>query len=493
MTRVLALVAGVAVSGTGCASLAGIDDTRGDARASDTVEVTRVSIGTQVVRTPLALAGLQATYFVPNPANPAGFDRVLADTAGQGTWTADLPEPAAVELGAATGPTPIPQLLAFPDRALKAPFPVFEHPNPTPAPVPGMLDLSVALDAPTAGIESFQVFTVGSWSQRVVDPADLPIAGSTELGPLRYDFNASTSLSGRPLDALTLQDRFFVLRYAGNLLTGVAAVPPFDQTGDDMLAATMAPVMADQTLDVRIEPSRLTARYAGVEPEVTGLQMSWVLTAAPGLSAGETKGPSLHSGTLAENDVGVTVKYGNPFVDPMWSTVFALNTFESRVYTPPGSAMQVTLQAGMSQVLTPSDGFVLTLPVGLPTLIALDGKPLLTDGQGVARPTRFVEVTFSADSPVAGAPNATAYGLAVYDLLPDAASAGLAYHQVLAASGSEARFEIPPEIFQVGHSYTLRALCQLGGIPAISGGDLVTRDLPFAQSFLDSAVITVKP
>jgi hypothetical protein len=226
---------------------------------------------------------------------------------------------------------------------------------------------------------------------------------------------------------------------------------------------------------------------------VSDLQMSWSLTAAPGFSVAQTTGPALLSGTLTEAESGVTASYGNPFVDPMWSTAFTLTTLETRVYTPPDSGMPVTLQAGMSQVLAPTEGFVLTLPAGLPETISLDNKMLLTDGEILASPTKFVEVTFIADIPVIGEPNATLYTLAVFDLLPNAALNGLEYHLVLAATGSEAKFELPPEIFQAGHSYTLRAMCQLGGFPALASGDLATRDLPFAQSFLDSAVITVTP
>ncbi|MEO7732066.1 MAG: hypothetical protein ABIY55_13920 [Kofleriaceae bacterium] len=492
MARVLAFVAGVAVAGAGCASLAGIDDTTGDARGSNAVELTRISIGAQVVTTPLDLTGLQATYLVPNAANPAGVDRVPAINAGPGKWTADLSAAAPVDLTVPEVP-PIPRLFSFPNPALKVPFNVFEHPNPTPAPTPAMLDLTVQLDAATVGTEGFQIFTVGAWSQRTVDPADLPMAGSVQLGPLSYDFHTSTSLSGRPLDALTQQDRFFVLRYDGTELTGVAEVPPFDQTGADTLVATMVPVTLGEPLDVRIEPARLTTRYASVRPAVSDLQMGWSLTAAPGLGAAKTSGPVLQSGALAENDSGVTVAYGNPFTDPMWRTAFTLTTLETRVYTPPGGTMPVTLQAGMSQVLIPSTGFVLTVPAGLPELITLDRMPLSTDGQTIAAPTKLVEVTFVADTPVTGAANATLYTLGVFDLLPNAAMTGLEYHQVLAATGSEAKFELPPEIFQVGHSYTLRATCHLAGYPAIASGDLVMRDLPFAESFLDSAVITVTP
>jgi len=133
------------------------------------------------------------------------------------------------------------------------------------------------------------------------------------------------------------------------------------------------------------------------------------------------------------------------------------------------------------------------LPAGLPETISLDGTPLSTDGQTLAPPTKFVEVTFLADIPVPGEPNATLYNLAVFDLLPNAAMTGLEYHLVLSAAGSEAKFQIPPEIFQAGHSYTLRAISMLGGYPTVDQGDFTHRQLPMAQSFLDSGVFTVMP
>ncbi len=478
----------------GCAQLAGIESTSGDARGGNSVTMTRTSIGADVRSTVLDLTGLQATYLVANPASATGFDRVRAGDAGQGRWTVDLPEPAAVELTVPDGPPRIPRLLSFPTRELKVGFSVLEHPNRVLAPMPAMLNLTVALDAPIVGNEIFRSFTVGSWSSRDLLAAEAPILNSLQVGPVVYDFQTSISQSRRPgLDRLTTQDDYLFLRYVGATLTGVAEPPAFDQTGDDTLTATMAPVSADQVLDVRVDPSQLSTRFAKVRPAVSGLSMTWNVTAAPGASVAEAAGPSLQSGALVATDLGVTVNYGNPFLGRGWRSVFTLSTAQTRVYTPPGSATPITLAAGMTQSIEPSPTFELRLPAGLPELISLDGKPLSTDGQTIPRPTKFLEVTFIADQPVSGQANATLYHLQVFDFVLNAAGTGLDPQLVLVATGSEAKFQIPPETFQAGHNYTLRAVSELGGYPGIASGDLATRSLPVAQSFLDSAVITVTP
>ena len=64
---------------------------------------------------------------------------------------------------------------------------------------------------------------------------------------------------------------------------------------------------------------------------------------------------------------------------------------------------------------------------------------------------------------------------------------------MFSAASNAAKFEVPPEIFQAGHSYTARAMCTYGGYPGVASGDLTTRELPLSQSYLDSAVFTVMP
>src|SRR4051812_49606908 len=82
MLRPLAVVsrgipATVAIAAVGCAQLAGIQDTNGNARPGNSVAVTRMSVGNKVVRAPLDPGGLPATYFIAS-GDPSGFDRVMA-------------------------------------------------------------------------------------------------------------------------------------------------------------------------------------------------------------------------------------------------------------------------------------------------------------------------------------------------------------------------------------------------------------------------------
>jgi hypothetical protein len=506
MLRALPVVVVAVVTSAGCAQLAGIDHTSGNDRNTDTVAIQRMSIGSTVVYTDLDLTGLEASYLVEDPASATGFDKVTADTGKgpqQGVWHADLPEPAPVVFTLPDVPTPIPRLFAFPDRALRILFGVLEHPGRSPAPEGAMLTVTAPLDVATLATDSFRVFTVGSWTTRTFATAELPAPGTgvATIGPVTYVFSTASSLSGRPeLDRLTAQDAFLILRYSGAALTGVAEAPPFDQTGNDTVTTpTMTAVSADQVLEVKVTPAALSTRYASVRPAVANLAMNWSIVAAPGSSIANNSGPVLQSGALAPlTDLGVMVKYGNPFAMRGWNTMFTLATSESRVYMAPsptgttGAPIPVTLFAGMNQFLDLSPAVAplpeLTLEAGLPVTISIGGIPLLTDGQMIAKPTKFVEVTFQADKPTA-----TLFNLQVFDLLPNMAATALDYHLVLAAASSEPKFELSPDTFQVGHSYTLRALCTSGGYPGVAAGDFQTRTLPLSQSFLDSAVFAVTP
>jgi hypothetical protein len=502
MFRGLAAVVCTIVTGAGCAQLAGIDQTSGKDRSSNTVAIQRLSIGSTVVRSDLDLGGLQATYLVVDPASATGFETVAADDGKapqQGTWHADLPDPTPVLVTLPDLPVPVPRLLALPSRALRVVFTALEHPGRSPAPDGAMLTVTAPLETPTLATDSFRAFTLGSWTSRMFASTELPAVGALTLGPVTYEFTTVTNLSGRPqLDRLTAQDTFLVLRYSGNLLTGVAEAPPFAQIGNDAVTTpTMTPVVADQTLDVNINPAALSDRFIGARPAVGALSMGWNIVAAPGASTANNTGPVLQSGGVSG---GVTAKYGNPFAARGWTSMFSLGALETRVYMAPNpidplaAPIPVTLSAAMNQFLdlspgiAPQPGFELMVDAALPVTISLDGNPLLIDGKSVAKPTRLVEVAVQADRTTA-----TLYQLQVYDLVPNAAATALEFHFILEAAASEPRFELPPETFQSGHSYTMRALCTSGGYPGIASGDLQTRALPMSLALLDSAVFTVMP
>jgi hypothetical protein len=189
------------------------------------------------------------------------------------------------------------------------------------------------------------------------------------------------------------------------------------------------------------------------------------------------------------NEAGVSAMYGNPFAGAPhnWRALFTLATFESRTYKP-SMDVTVTLYAGMNQYVEPSPGMKINLDAGLPEQIKLNKVPLSNDGQTVPRPTSFVEVEFDANPP-----DNTLFGVQLFDLLPSLDGKQLDYHLVLDALGTDAKFQLPPDVFVAGHSYTLRAICTAGGFPALGTGDLTARQVPLSQSFLDSGVFTVMP
>jgi hypothetical protein len=489
MARILPVIAGVVASSLGCAQLAGIDNTSGKGRNVNSLAIKRMSVGNTVEVNPLDLTGLQATYLVADDT-AGSFAPLTATTSEPGTWTQDLPEPAPVEFTLPDVPTPVPRLFAFPNRTLKVLFAPLEHPDRTPAPDAAMLTVTTPLDTAPAVGESFQAYTVGSWTSHALAAATV---APQQIGPISYLFNSSNSLSGRPqFDALTTSDAFLVLRYAGAALTGVAEAPPFNQTGTDMVVTPkMTAVPQDQMLDVKVSPPGLTTRYAAVRPNVATLVMNWSAVAAPGYRIASGAGPALQSGALTAADIGVKVTYGNPFTGRDWHTIFTLATSESRVVMPPLVPLPVTLSAGMNEFIEPAlvaPGFELSMPAGIPVLISMDGQQLSSDGRTIAPPTKFVEVTFLPDSP-----GATVFNLQVFDLVANAAATALEYHLAFSAASNEAKFAVPPEIFQAGHTYTLRALCTVGGYPTIATGDFTNRELPLSQSYLDSGVFTVMP
>jgi hypothetical protein len=471
-----------------CAQLAGIDDTSGG--GGNSITVTRMSIGKTVVTAPLDLAGLEASYLVENPASALGFDRVPA-RAGNGRWSAEVATIAPVELTLPDVSEPLPHVFAFPNRALHILYSVLEHVGRSPAPDGATIGVMLDLETAYVAADRFQAYTVGSWTSRslaaneILQPPDM---GATQISTLQpYAYASSASAAGRlQLDRHTADDVFLILRYAGAVLTGVAEADPFTQNGSDTVHATMSTVARDLTLDVKLDTANLATRFSAARPAMSGLSLTWSLVASPGYRIAFVGGPALNSGTLMPTDAGLQAAYGNPFADRGWNTMFTLATSTSRVYTPMGTTTPVTLVGGINQFIEPSAGFTLKLDAGLPVLIQLNGTALLTDGQAFPTPTKFVAVTFSTDLP-----SNTLYNLEVYDLLPNMAGTALGLHLVFGAASKETRFQIPPEILEEGHSYTLRVIALAGGHPTVGTGDLSNRELPLSQSYFDSAVIKV--
>lgn len=506
MSRPFAVVNRVTLAavaaGAGCAQIAGIEDT---VALGDALAVTRVSVGSKIVSAPLDPTGLSATYFVAG-SDPSKVDRVMGiPDARHGRWTTKLRAPAPVQYTLPDVPTPVPRMLAVPSLQLAVPYRVLEHPDPQPAPADGTFMVDVTLDTPIAMGEAFQTYVVGPWLKHDFAATDAPLAAAHFAPATAFGFTGATDrLSGRAqIDAITPDDAFLVLRYVGNDLTGVAEGPAFAQTAGVTVVppATMTKVMQDQMLAMTVAPTTIAARYTTVVPAVTMLQIGWSLQAAPGYAYAMNAGPLLQAGSLLETDTGVSMlPYGNPFAARGWHTLLTLGTSESRVYSPAmgpmGAPTPITLFAGLNQFVDPTQPVTLEVPAGLPQAINLGGVRLAPDGLTIKQPTAFVDVSFTVDTPMLAtgpAPAPTVYEVDIYDLVVDATAMALERQFVYSAVSDAPAFSLPPEVFQVGHTYSLRAVANLGGFPSSDHGNFIDRQLPLAQGYLDGGVLTVVP
>lgn len=526
--RVLPAAAGAVA--IGCAQLVGIDNTIGP---GDSIAVTRLSIGSKVVQAPVDPAEISATYFVAS-RDPSGYDRVSAvPDPSHSRLTTQLRSPAPVEFTLDHDATPMQRLFAFPGPPLSvldvSPNPatsaadtarfgntlygVLEHPGRQDAPMGATFTVKATLDAAVVAGQSFQVYVVGAWLQRVFSGTEVPMVGATELAPPAFSFTAANSVSGRPqVDQITTDDTFLILRYTGPNLTGVALATPFTQ---DMTGASTTPVfpsmmavapgMLSPAFSASVAPGAIAERYKTVRPAVAApplVQMTWSLVAAPGYAVASNAGPVLQSGTVAMADTGVSVSYENPFAMLGWNTMFTLATSVSRVYMAPlgpmGMPIPVTLFAGMNQFLEPPASPVppvsLDLAAGLPQVITIGNTVLATDNAFIKQSSQFFNVSFTVDAPSGAADQGpTSYNLQLFDLVFNPTTMAVDRVLVFAAAGKDPAFALPPELFQVGHSYTLRALSTLGGSPGTEQGELLHPQLPLAQSYLDSGTFTVMP
>jgi hypothetical protein len=522
----------VGVAAIGCAQLAGIENTVGP---GDSIAVTRLSIGSTPVQAPVDPAEILAKYFVASSSS-SGYDQVSAvPDPSHDRLTTQLRTPAPVEFTLKGDATPLPRLFAFPGPALSvldfSPNPatfatdsarfgntlygVLEHPGRQDAPMGATFAVKAALDAPVAAGQLFQVYVIGAWLQRGFSTTEVPV-GAAELAPPAFSFTTADSVSGRPqVDQITADDTFLILRYTGPVLTGVAEAMPVTQS--DMAGAQttptfqlpmafVAPGMLSPTFSATVMPGVIAERYKTVRPGVAAppqVQITWSLVAAPGYAVASNAGPVLLSGTVAMADTGVNVSYENPFATRGWNTIFTLATSVSRAYTAPmgpmGMSISVTLFAGMLQFLAPpaSSGtpVPLDLPAGLPQVITIGSTVLATDNAFIKQQqVQFFNVSFTVDTPSSAADQGPrSYNLQLFDLVFNPTAMSVDRVLVFAAAGKDPAFALPPELFQVGHTYTLRALSTLGGSPGTEQGDLLHPQLPLAQAYLDSGTFTVMP
>lgn len=483
--RILAVLL---VGTTGCAQLAGIDETSGlPPEVSLTFD--RLSIGASAVRAPLDLTGQTASYFVADAAAVDGYTRVPAALIDLNVWSAPI-YTGTPSVMFTLPDRPEPRLWALPNRDLIGILGIYEHPDPTPAPVDAMLSVTANLPSAYNGAETFELYSVGTWTRKALTPP--PLLGDLVLTQPAYAYSTSASLVGRPLEKITPDDAHLVLRYDANTLTGALEATPFDQTGSDAIMGTMLDVPRDQTLDVVLDPIGTPERFAGSQPAMTTTAMNWAVRASPGHAFAAELGPPLNSGainTLSQAPLAVT--YGNPFLARDWASTFTFSATASRTYTVPNTAVDITLVAGIAQVLdlgVTAAGTPIDLPVGVPQTISIDGVALITDGLTVPTPVLAPVVTFTADR----ADNAL-YELVVFEIAPNMDMTAFTKAVVITLNSTEPSFTIPPELLATGKMYTLRATTFGGGFPTLPAGDLTNRSLPFSRAYYESGVFTVTP
>jgi hypothetical protein len=495
MGRVASIWLATIVASGGCAQLFGIEDTTGPTGGDDTpppastLTYTRISVGATAVRSPLDVSANTATYIPADTTDPSGIRRVPTTLIGTSEWTAPLTVAAPVFFDLPDFPTPIKRIFDLPVQNVIGLFGVLEHPNAQPAPAGAQMNVDATLDVPYNGTDGLQMYAVGTWQQ--IGFAG-PAAGAVAWTVPTFPFTSVSSLTGRPLEQITPQDAVYLLRYTGNDLQGSIAVPGFTQSVNNALTGTMQTNAHDRTLQISVDTNAPSTRFAQTRPAMSNVAMSWSVVAGPGYQIVSNSGPVLIAQSLAVGASGaINVPYGNPFVAAHdWPDVMTWSTSASRTYTPPALALPVTASTGLYQLVQPTAGMTLDLPAGLPITITMGDTTLTTDGATVTvDPTKAVPVSFVSD-----VADNTLFQLQLFELVPNATTGAtaLTYLQKLGASSSNGpSFLLPPELFEVGKTYVLRAVCIQGGFTTISTGDLTNRSLPQAVGYMDSAVFTV--
>ncbi len=445
--------------------------------------VEHVSVGAQLVRSPEDLSTLEATFLQSNPTIMGGTLRIPAEHRDATSWSAILDGPLPMQFFLPDYPMPVARILDLPQLDVTTLFSVLEHPQPRLAPSAATFLLDIVLDHPVAGGETFAMYTVGSWNFAPVTAN----GGATTLG-MTVQHAAMASLSGRPHEAITREDAAFVFRANNNVLTGMFAAAPFDQTGADMLAGTMVPVVADQVLDTSLDRDAAATRLLGASPAIGNVSTTWSVTAAPGAAIAASVGPTLAAGTLGPGTKLLNAPYGNPFATRNWpATLFWQASGNRTVNT---GTLPVTASAGIYEYSLAAAGGSSTLAAGLPQALTFDGAPLSTDNQVFPLPTQPVEVEFLTDRP----DSSTLYSLSLYELIPNVQNTALTYRLVVTFTGLEPRFTLPVDLFNPDKLYILRAGATAGGYEpgALARGALNARALPYAVGYLDGGVFQIR-
>jgi hypothetical protein len=477
------------LAASGCAQILGIDETSSPNVDPSRVSLTmqRWSIGASVVKNPQDLSAEMADFLVDDGAG--SYAKLPGERTTVDMFSAALPTGTPPVLFSLPDlPTPYLRLWAQPARDRRGVFAAFEHPNPEPPLPSSAFMLTASLPSPYVGNESFRIEAIGAWMAGNVAPNQLADGLSTTI-TATVPYTSFGRLTNSPAARITSADTVVLERYVGNQLTGVYQLPPFDQTdGTDPINATVSPVPANLPLTAMIMPATYTQRYSAVRPAVTGLAQSWSVNAAPGWSIGSSAGPRLHAGVAAMTDTMVSTMFGNPFDGSGWRSLFQFSTSASRTHMFQGM-FALGLSASMYTVTEPGTStLMLDLPAGLPINIRANQIPLSIDGMMVTLDlSKPVEVDAITDKP-----NSTLYLVTLYEVALTADSMGVERKIVVdALTTGEPKLRLPPDLFQVGHSYYFDFRTMQGGFTNAATGDLQTLVLPYSVSRADSAVFQV--
>lgn len=503
--RPMRVVMAALVASAGCAQVLGLDETSGlDANADlASLQIQRVSLGATVVRSPQDLSSQAAVFLQDNGAG--GFVAVPGTLGGDAldTFTADVPgtPPVAFTLPDTSIDTKITnRLWALPARQQRGLLVVSEHPGATPPVATSQLGVMATLPSAYVASESFYVQAVGAWSQFPLGPTNLPApaTGATAI-TTTIPYDTFTPMTASPIARITSADVVLLLRYAGNRLTGVLQAQ-FDQTdGTDPLSGTMAAVPATEPLTATLAPATFSTRFSAVRPAVSGLGLTWRITAAPGWSIASDQGVVLHDGTLTPMDTMVSEMFSNPFESLDWRSVFTFSALSTRthMFTQGTTTVPVSLEARLRTLaaVAPATPIPVDMPCGLPTTIRANLVMLATDGMTLpVAPDAPVSVEVLVDRP-----SNTLYQMIVVELgiSTTGTTSGVTRKTVLellTTSGptGSATFTIPPGVLAVGTSYYVKVRAFQGGFTEAASGDLQTVSLPFSVGSFDSAVFTVE-
>lgn len=474
----------------GCAQVFGIDETSSN-NVSIEIHLQRVSIGASVVVSPLEVGNTPPAFLVEDTSDASGVRRVPASLVEPGRWAAPLKT---VEGMVYTPPDSAPRVVMFPKfsgAALTANYVVYEHPNPQPAPPPPAdFSINVAIPpyqppGPGGPGENFAFEVPGSWVYYTIP---LPAAGATAITIPTLPASAFLRYPtfGGPPVKITTQDAVTLVRRVNGTLTGQLVTTPIDQsTGTTTITGALGAVTPATPFGAALSASAVATRFtAQVPAPSTAAVQEWRVEASPGYAYGAPVGISLANGTFTPTDTAINGVYGNPF-PPQWHSTFSYTASASRTFSIGGAA--ATMDTRLQMIVEAKPGLTLDMPAGLPTMTAVNGVPLNSDGMTVALDvTKQVTVDIIADRT-----KNTLYEVTLVEIA--VVGSQVTQTPVVTVSGLEPHLPLPPRSMQTGHTYNLRTRCVAGGYTNAAAGDLQATALPFSTGYQEGAVFTVIP